>query len=70
MVSAAPHGLKRVLVKMTLIVRMLKGVKTKLLELQELLQLEHVRVSPVQLMPIADSTKSVILIITKMIQNK
>ena len=66
MVSAAPHGLKRVLVKMTLIVRMLKGVKTKLLELQELLQLVHVRVSHVQLMPIADSTKSVILIITKM----
>jgi len=57
MVSAAPHGLKRILVKMILIVRMLKGVKTK----KEVLQLEHVRVSRVQILPIADSTKSVML---------
>ena len=42
---------------MILIVRMLKGVKTK----KEVLQLEHVRVSRVQILPIADSTKSVML---------
>jgi len=56
-IGAALHGLKRVLVKMILIVRVLIGVKTY----QELLQLEHAGVSSVKILPIADSTKSVMI---------